>query len=469
MSDDQNNRSKLAYFTSLDVTLASAVGVENLLHPGEEVTAKHSFESVRRAIPSTGWSAGKILSEANDDLAQSNGSQSRYGIREKEYTRFSRKEQTAREDDSELWSLFSVGPSTTTAVEGLLLNPINEVVAFTEDYIISPRGDVISHTGEVISHLTSATLGTHSKVADDEGDGNENPLQPSVEQLIIDIRPRCDREEVELVACSCDEATESYGHSDSLLLGDPHAVEDQMLPMNLTIIRGKELPFVNCRIRVSVLNENGVIDQVLGTTPWSKNYKTDPVWGGAACFWSLIGKPSTQILFTLEDEDTEGGEKSEKKESETIPSQSCIFAKVDAMNLMVVRNPNLWIKLQDDGRAKISDCGFLRVRLSQPKQATLHQQENCRRLTPGPAFPRMESYAIRKKLMFSCSPVILNVYDVSNDSRVETINNTVKTMGYGGIFHAAIQIHGAWQVYPLRNTVAWTSVILTTFSCSSTL
>jgi hypothetical protein len=264
-------------------------------------------------------------------------------------------------------------------------------------------------------------------------------------QPCIDVHPKCDREEVELVTRHSDEA--QFMVSDSLL-GDPTGVEDQMLSLNLKVTQGKDLPFNNSRLRVSVLNEDGVIDQVLGTTPWSKNYKRDPIWGTAACSWLLMGKPSTQLLFSLEQDNYDNGERGtgeKKEENREDCRKTHIFVKLDAVDLMVTRNPNLWIKLQDHRYTKSVDCGCFQIRLTQPKMATLHQQENCPKISPGPAFPRMESYAIRKQAMYCCSPVILNVYDVSKDSRIETINNTVKSMGYGGIFHAAIQIHGMFR------------------------
>jgi hypothetical protein len=355
---------------------------------------------------------------------------------------------------SKLWSLSSTGSSAMSAVESFILNPIHEVAAFAEEHIIAPTGEVISNTGEVISHLTSDIFPKSSadslKGDTSEDMGEEVELQ---EQPIIDIRPRGDREEVELIARPNDDSEDSYVVPDShLLLEDPEGTEDQMFSMNLRVIRGKGLPYNNCRLRVSVLNENGVIDQILGTTPWSKIGGKDPIWGTAACSWSLMGKPSTQLVFSLEKDDDERDDDlaEHKEDSQEERRKTLIFAKVDAVDLMVLRNPNLWIKLHDHGPTKIKDCGRIRVRLSRPKMATLHQQENCPKISPGPAFPRMESYAIRKQAMYSCSPVILNVYDVSNDSRIEAINNTVKRMGYGGIFHAGIQIHGTFLFVDLE-------------------
>ncbi|KAG7352992.1 PPPDE putative peptidase domain containing protein [Nitzschia inconspicua] len=344
--------------------------------------------------------------------------------------------------DSKLWSLSSSGFSTTSSVESLVLNPIYEVTAFAEEHIIiAPTGEVISHTGEVICHLTSdqfqTPLGDDTTIEDSGEDvGEEVELQ---EQSAIDIRPRYDREEVELIARPSDDDNENYFNlvNDSILLEDPGGTESQMFPMNLRVIRGENLPFNNCRFRVSVLNEVGVIDQVLGNTPWS-NKEKDPIWGTDACSWALVGKPSTQLIFSLERDDDKANMAKKKNDDKEKGKKTGIFVKVDAVDLMVFHNPNQWIKLQDNG----SNCGRIRVRLSRPKMATLHQQENCPNISPGPAFPRMESYAIRKKVMYCCSPVILNVYDVSKDHRIGAINDTVKRMGYGGIFHAAIQIHG---------------------------
>jgi hypothetical protein len=351
------------------------------------------------------------------------------------------------ESESILWSFATARSSATSGIEFLLLNPIHDVAALADEHVIAPTGEVISNTGEVISHLTSNSFQrSEGKWTDDdssEENGEEVELQ---EPTCIDIHPRCDREEVELIARDSEE--DRLMISD-YLLGDPAGLEDQMLSMNLRVIRGRNLPFNNSRLRVSILNENGVIDQVLGTTPWSKNYKRDPIWGTTACSWLLMSKPSTQIVFSLEQDDYNYGEYDMRVKKE-MNLEDCrkthIFVKIDAGDLMTKLNPNLWIRLQDHSSRNIYDCGCIQVRLTQQKMATLHQQENCPRISPGPAFSRMESYAIRKQAMYCCSPVILNVYDVSKDSRIETINNTVKNMGYGGIFHAAIQIHGKFQV-----------------------
>jgi hypothetical protein len=150
-----------------------------------------------------------------------------------------------------------------------------------------------------------------------------------------------------------------------------------------------------------------------------------------------------QLIFTLE-EGEDNGEKKEDDRPKKGGSSSRIRAKVIARDLINASNPNLWFKFTACGPSKKKKCGRIQIRLTRPTEASLYQQENCPRITPGPAFPRMESYAIRKKAMYGCSPVILNVYDVSNDGRVESINNAVKTMGFGGIFHAAIQIHGTY-------------------------
>jgi hypothetical protein len=426
----QHHSTRPTLFTSWDGS--ADIAVENLVvHPlfGEVSSTTVQQPVGTFVISNSGSAVENLLS--SDVLTLPQGSHIRFG-----------NDGGGDDTDSEsnLWSLTS---SSASGIESLLLNPIHEVAAFADEHIIAPTGEVISNTGEVISHHTSIFFQRNS-AENADGDcveevGEEVELQ---EQPCIDVHPRCDREEVELIARHSEE--DQITVSDSLLLGDPTGLEDRMLSMNLRVIRGRNLPFNNSRLRVSVLNENGVVDQVLGTTPWSKNYKNDPIWGTATCSWSLMGNPSTQLVFSLEQYDVLGGNDAGEKKEENREDfrKTHIFVKLDAGYLMYMRNPNTWIKLQDHGSTKSDDCGSIQVRLTQPKMATLHQQENCPRISPGPAFPRMESYAIRKQAMYCCSPVILNVYDVSNDSRIETINNTVKRMGYGGIFHAAIQIHG---------------------------
>lgn len=120
--------------------------------------------------------------------------------------------------------------------------------------------------------------------------------------------------------------------------------------------------------------------------------------------------------------------------------------RLPVMNLLASTDPtssgkvNHWIKICSVGNARIQ------LRLSPTlHDAVLRPRETCPTLSPGPAIPQdlQASYAMRKNILFGKgTPVILNVYDVSNSPTVATANEYMKSMGYGGLFHAAIQIHG---------------------------
>jgi hypothetical protein len=429
-----------AFFTSLDVESLVVDPLEGATAP---LLKQNGRSPVEYAMSSADATARKILADAKKAFNLSNARKGTYQGRNQ---KLSTKEQSSSEDS--LWS--SAGDNAPVSIESLLLNRIHEVVAFADEHVVAPTGEAILKSGEVISHMGSL-LRSREEKSDHSNDIDEKSREYSIEAdpPIIDIHLPCGGDEVELIARSSDEEDYDNIHAnpDSLLLHLRQLpMEDQILsPMNLRLIRGKDFSFDNTRLRISVLNEDGHIDQILGTTPWT-NKNRNPIWGTVGTFWSIMGTPSTCFIFSLEGADSEVDDTTEKKE-DCVGEQpkSRIFTKVLAGDLLArKRNPNVWIRLTNSGSEQLQKCGFIRLRLSRPKRAVLHQQENCPRITPGPAFPRMESYAIRKKAMYSCSPVILNVYDVSNDSRVETVNNTVKTLGYGGIFHAAIQIHGTW-------------------------
>jgi hypothetical protein len=240
------------------------------------------------------------------------------------------------------------------------------------------------------------------------------------------------------------------------------AEDDEIISMNIKVLQGKNLPFDNTKIRIGILNsEGGAVDQIVGCTPSSEGSPDprNPIWGSRINSWSFSGNRSTKFLFTLlvDEANTDQGDKNKEKPR--------ICAKVSAADLLMKRNPNFWIKLKDhsDASSCITECGRIQIRLNKPTEATLHEQENCFRITPGPSMPRMQSYAVRKMAMYSCSPVTLNVYDVSNNRKIETINNTMKSIGYGGIFHAAIEIHG--KEYSFGGTMNKKSNVSGVFPC----
>jgi len=347
--------------------------------------------------------------------------------------------------------------AASATVENLLLTPINEQVR----QVLTTTGEAISQTGELIlrsSPIKSSPTkrrnrrveGNAAKEMQDETKQDESfTEQPtssqssssSPQRSAVDICPRFDGTGIEL-ALKGDKvvALKSPQIRGSLLMFDPIAAAKDDESMSIIILQGKNLPFDNTKIRIGILNqEGGAVDQIVGCTPSSEGSK-DPIWGSLISKWSFKGNLSTKFLFTLLVEETVGqGNKNEA----LMMNNPRICAKVSASDLLMKRDPNFWIKLKDHNEISgLTDCGRIQIRLNKPTEAVLHEQENCSNFSPGPAIPRMQSYAIRKMAMYSCSPVTLNVYDVSNNTKIEKINNTMKPFFDGGIFHAGIEIHG---------------------------
>ncbi len=349
--------------------------------------------------------------------------------------------------------------ATTSAVESLLVTPVKEAANRAISTAVILRSSP--------SRSSPRTKRPHVRmvhVAHEE----KREEQPSECRLPVDIQPRFDGTGIEIIANndfgSDKIANETGGYSSyirgSLLMVDPSVMAERnnkTSPMNLKVLRGKNLPFRNARIRIGVLNrEGGAVDQIIGATP-SSDDSHDPIWGSRVCSWTLNANRSTKLLFTLIQENSDG------RNNNKIPT--ILSARASVADLLSKRNPNFWIILKDETNQKVvQNYGRIQIRLTRPTAAKLHKQENCVRITPGPAIPRMQSYAIRKMALYSCSPVILNVYDVSNNPRIQTINNTTKSLGYGGIFHAAIEIQG--KEYSFGGTVNKRSKISGVFQCT---
>ena len=358
--------------------------------------------------------------------------------------------------------------ATTSAVESLLLTPVQEAA----NRAISTTGKALSDSRQFILHSSPRKPPPQTRrsrvrfVNDTQAEKREE--QSSTTRLSVDIHPRHDGTGIELIVNNdLDNNMKAKGNEQfysyirgSLLMVDPAvtaAENNKMLSMNLKVLRGKNLPFNNTRIRIGVLNrEGGAVDQIIGTTPSSEG-SCDPIWGSRICSWTLNANNSTKLLFTLLPENPD--EKKKKK----MPTTLC--ARASAVDLLLKRNPNFWVVLKDEENPNdIKNYGRIQIRLTRPTAAKLHEQENCQRITPGPAIARMQSYAIRKMALYSCSPVMLNVYDVSNHPRIQTINNTTKSLGYGGIFHAGIEIQG--KEYSFGGTVNKKSKFSGVFQCA---
>jgi deubiquitinase DESI2 len=382
-----------------------------------------------------------------------------------------------RETRTSIFDITSIDTSFTSAVESVVVSPMHGLTSAVREVLLATEGAVTS-TGEAISAnmdgvvFFTGSAGSRSMVTSkqvdksiecdvdefclEEDDADEKKSEDH-EPPAVNIRHfQNGGAEVELVSNDLSPVMDSSNRGSVALQTE----NPELMTMNLRILRAKGLPFEAARVTIHLLDdplefnnnhecfetdEDGrpVVDKDIGSTLDVRCPSGEAIWGGPRASWTLRGSDASKFVFeivdassTMKDRDTNS--------NENVPlSRICVkvFA-VDLLNGGVNQSPNCWLKLRDCGPAGIEDCGCLEVRLINPPDATLHDQENCPRILPGPHFSRMQSYAIRKLALYSVSPVMLNVYDVSNNPRIRTINNTTKSLGYGGIFHAAIEIHG---------------------------
>jgi hypothetical protein len=213
--------------------------------------------------------------------------------------------------------------------------------------------------------------------------------------------------------------------------------------MTLKILRGRNLPAENPHIRICRVKDGESVDiDILGK---ASGNSCDPIWGGSTCTWTVLGNDATELVFLLFKDASE--------------EDYLARAWVQVSDLLRPKNqlPNIWLGFDEQPLAQIQVC------LSISRVASLHPQENCLRITPGPALPPLSSYRIRKMALWSCGPVMLNVYDVSNNTRIEKVNKYIKAVGAGGIFHAAIEIFG--KEYSFGVTLRRNTKVTGIFAC----
>lgn len=218
-------------------------------------------------------------------------------------------------------------------------------------------------------------------------------------------------------------AAEVLLSSTSSTISSSTIASEESVDQNVTlqILQARNLRMENPQIRICRLDEDerDVIGTLSGTS-------SDPVWGGSTHAWSILGNEETKVVLLL------FGEKEEK----------CVGrAQVKLFDLLPKfgSNPNRWLYFDNE-------LGQVQIRLSRSRGfARLNPPEKCQNITAGPALGKMAkftSYAVRKMALYSCAPVTLNVYDVSNNTKIETLNKCTKAVGAGGIFHAAVEIFG---------------------------
>ena len=106
----------------------------------------------------------------------------------------------------------------------------------------------------------------------------------------------------------------------------------------------------------------------------------------------------------------------------------------------------------------------IQVRLTTAPDRLIHPQQTCPRLTSGPRLGNHDesSYVIRKMALYSCAPVLLNVYDVSTNAKIKNLNRYIKATMGAGIFHAAIEVYG--KEYSFGGTLTKDSKVTGVFS-----
>jgi len=198
--------------------------------------------------------------------------------------------------------------------------------------------------------------------------------------------------------------------------------------MSLKILRAFDLCVENPSCQVSLNNK------IVGDTP-TREGTTDPVWGGPASSFHITGREDEQISLKI----------FENNQGNMVACADLLVSDVLA-HPGGKGNPNRWCKLRhSDGTG--DDAGWVEVCLVPSQRAFLQAQPSAAIITAGPELLEflhhpMDSYAIRKDVMGSITPVTLHVYDVSNDERVANVNYYTKALGAGGIFHAAVEVYG---------------------------
>ena len=201
--------------------------------------------------------------------------------------------------------------------------------------------------------------------------------------------------------------------------------------MSFRILRGAKLsssiknPY--CRVLVQ--------DKIVGETP-VRDDTSDPVFGGSSSTFKIEGLDTTVVVIQVLDDLCE------------TPVAQVSFKVSDIVCQRTFVNPNQWLELtptlqENDQDESLPTAGRLEVCLLPAQIASLQAQPSTRVLAPGPEMDKsLTSYAVRKMVLTSCAPVTLHVYDVTNDPRIANVNYYTKALGAGGIFHAAVEIHG---------------------------
>lgn len=207
-------------------------------------------------------------------------------------------------------------------------------------------------------------------------------------------------------------------------------MKEKSRAMHLKVLRAVDLVMVKnpcCRISFE--------DEIVGQTP-AREQTTDPVWGGPSSCFQIKGGEDSQIKLEV----LEGNDKLVAHGS--FPVSELLSPAGDN------GNPNRWCKLHpaDSQNSSNVDVGWIEVCLLPSQRPFLHTQPSTRIIAAGPELMAgrriMDSYAVRKGVMYSVTPVTLHVYDVSNDERIANVNYYTKAFGAGGIFHAAVEVYG---------------------------
>lgn len=175
------------------------------------------------------------------------------------------------------------------------------------------------------------------------------------------------------------------------------------MTMSLRVLRAKRLSFKAARVKIRVLDEHmeigyndervetdvdgrPVVEKDVGCTFAAQCPSGDPIWGGPEASFSIRVTGSSKLLFTLEDA-TAKCQDSNQSDDDNFSVKSRVWVKVYAKDLLndgIKQSPNCWLRLMNDnGHSGFEDYGHLEVRLMKTPEATLHEQENCRRITSG--------------------------------------------------------------------------------------
>jgi len=213
--------------------------------------------------------------------------------------------------------------------------------------------------------------------------------------------------------------------------------------LSLNILRGVDLVAMDTNL-ISANSSDPYCEvyvngKKIGWTP--TQYATlNPVWGGPMSTFRIIGGGGTKIEIKLFDFD---------ELSADDPMGTVTFHVRDLLERKSKDHyPNFWATVKPPKGYEDVPSGRLQIRLLEAtKEKNLFAKpvslgKKAVKVSPGPRLYGIPKSLIRESIASARTPVILHVYDVGKNTKVQNLNNALPYMGMGGVFHGAIEVYG---------------------------